>query len=51
MTTIAPVFLTGLARIPGDGRSSIPRAVRAFTPHTPTLLGDRDAGGLVYLRP
>jgi predicted AlkP superfamily pyrophosphatase or phosphodiesterase len=59
MSAIAPVFFTGLARIPGDGRSAIPRAVRAFTPHAPTLavgaaagigvallLGDRDPAEL-----
>ena len=60
MSAIAPVFFTGLARIPGDGRSAIPRAVRAFTPHVPTLalglaagvgvgllLGRRDVRGLL----
>lgn len=44
MSAIAPVFFTGLARIPGDGRSAVPRAVRAFTPHLPTLAVGLAAG-------
>ncbi|MCW2922935.1 MAG: hypothetical protein JWM98_339, partial [Thermoleophilia bacterium] len=45
MPGITSILATALARIPGDGRSAAPRALRAFTPHPTALATGAVVGG------